>query len=211
MQDLGADEEETLKEYLRTTFRPTDEMDWRTHAWALYEVVISKAKMPDTRYVPHRTGNNTVRFRPDGCLGVNLHSEGWTSGQDAKPHGSTHPLPWFKVVEGWSEGGNWGGYLQISSVADNGKYLDSSGTWGSSVTDDINMHTSVNFKGDGNGWVAPADAKKSKVTFYDKGNYYEIWQVNGNSKRPLTVVNGQLTFVTGATPGKWNLQDSTWD
>ncbi|MNJ73687.1 hypothetical protein D3C77_705160 [compost metagenome] len=64
---------------------------------------------------------------------------------------------------------------------------------------------------DGNGWVAPYRSKTTKVMFYDKGNYYEIWQVNENSKRPLTVVNDQLKFVTGATPGKWNIQDSTWD
>lgn len=209
VQDLGADEEESLKEYLLTTFPSAAEAHWRTHAWAL--VAISKAKMPDTQYVPHRTGDNTVRLRPDGCLGVNLRPEGWTTGLDPKPDGSTHPSPWFKVVESCSEGGNWGGYLQISSVADNGKYLDSSDTWGRLVTDDINLHTSVNFKDDGNGWAAPASSKTNKVMFYDKGNYYEIWQVNGNSKRPLTVVNNQLKFVADATPGKWNLQDSTWD
>ncbi|MNN33017.1 hypothetical protein D3C81_1467540 [compost metagenome] len=179
--------------------------------------------MSNTPYVPKRTGGNTVRFRPDGCLGINVSPEGWTQAkivevgwtekkmEGPEKDGSTYPSPWFKVVEGRSEGGNWGGYLQISSVADNGKYLDSNDTWGRSVTDDINLHTSVNFKDDGNGWVAPVSSKTNKVMFYDKGNYYEIWQVNGNSKRPLTVVNSQLKFVADATPGKWNIQDSTWD
>ncbi|GGP82857.1 hypothetical protein [Streptomyces melanogenes] len=54
-------------------------------------------------------------------------------------------------------------------------------------------------------------AKGDAVTFYDMGPYYEIWQNDRNTGRPLIIQDGNLRFVQGATPGKFNLQDSTWD
>ncbi|WP_024616681.1 hypothetical protein [Pseudomonas kilonensis] len=190
VQEVGADEN-ALKEYIRTTFRSTYEMPWRTFAWAVHEIVISKATLPDNRYVPWRTSESTVRFRPDGYLGVNVALAGTRYDEQKKQHvadGSTQASLWVKVVEGWAKDGNWGGYLQISCRTEKDKYIDS-----------------------GSGWVKPVASRNDKVTFYDMGNYYEIWQKDRESGRPLTVEDGRLRFTAGATPGKWNLQDSTWD
>ncbi|MGE9839192.1 hypothetical protein [Pseudomonas sp. UM16] len=189
VQEAGTDEE-ALKKYIRTTFRSTNEMNWRTFAWAAHEIVISKASTP-RRYVPHRAGTHTVRFRGDGYLAINLQSDGTSWSEDTKNFqldGSTHPSLWVKVVDGWSEDGNWGGYLQITCVTDKDKYIDSS-----------------------SGWAKPVASREDKVTFYDMGNYYEIWQGDRETGRPLTVQDECLRFTKGAIPGKWNIQDSTWD
>ena len=190
VQEIGTNES-ALKEYIRTTFPSTSEMKWRDFAWAVHEIVISKATLPDNRYVPQRTSESTVRFWPDGYLGVNVALTGTQYDDENKVQvadGSTQASLWVKVVEGWARDGNWGGYLQISCRTEKGKYLDSR-----------------------NGWVTPVTSGQDKVTFYDMGNYYEIWQKDRESGRPLTVEGGCLRFTAGATPGKWNLQNSTWD
>ncbi|EIK94813.1 hypothetical protein PMM47T1_19993 [Pseudomonas sp. M47T1] len=190
VQEAGTDEN-ALKEYIRTTFRSTSEKPWRDFAWAVHEVVISKATLPNNQYVPWRTSESTVRFRSDGYLGVNVALAGTRFDSEQGQFvadGSTQTSLWVKVVEGWAKDGDWGGYLQISCRTQKGKYIDSS-----------------------NGWVTPVSSRQDKVTFYDMGNYYEIWQKDRESGRPLTVEGGCLRFTAGATPGKWNLQDSTWD
>ncbi|WP_323613685.1 hypothetical protein [Pseudomonas putida] len=190
VQEVGTDQT-ALKNYISTTFRSTNEKHWRDFAWAVHEIVISKATLPDNRYVPSRTSGSTVRFRPDGYLGVNVALAGTRYDKKKEQYvadGSSQASLWVKVVEGWAKDGNWGGYLQISSSTEKDKYIDSS-----------------------SGWVKPVASKQDKVTFYDMGNYYEIWQKDRESGRPLTVEGDCLRFSDGATPGKWNLQDSTWD
>ncbi|KVE21249.1 hypothetical protein WI92_25130 [Burkholderia vietnamiensis] len=190
VQEAGADEN-ALKEYINTTFRYTNEQPWRQFAWAVHEIVISKAAFPDNRYTPSRSSERTVRFRQDGYLGVDVEALGTSYNKDTMQReldGSQNPSLWVKVVDGWAKDGNWGGYLQISCVTQKGKYIDSS-----------------------NGWVKPVTNKEDKVTFYDMGNYYEIWQGDRESGRPLIISDKCLRFVAGATPAKWNLQDSTWD
>ncbi|MET9644784.1 hypothetical protein [Streptomyces syringium] len=56
-------------------------------------------------------------------------------------------------------------------------------------------------------WVRVTDGAWAK-----DGNwvgYYEIWQKDRETGRPLIVQDDFLRFVDGATPGKFNLQDST--
>ncbi|MCU4708744.1 hypothetical protein [Acinetobacter pittii] len=142
-------------------------------------------------YTPRSSSAGTVRFRQDGYLGVNVPAEG--TSYDEKKHeyydnGERNPALWVTVDEGWEKDGNWGGYLRITCVTEKNKYIDSS-----------------------NGWVLPVASKADKVTFYDMGNYYEIWQKDRESGRPLTVDGNFLRFVSGATPAKWNIQDGTWD
>lgn len=98
------------------------------------------------------------------------------------------PAAWVKVVDGWEKDGNWGGYLQVTSECDKGKWIDSSA-----------------------GWVVTVSSKADPVTFIDKDDYYEIWQHNKpDSSRPLTIVNGnRLRFVEGAEPARFNVFDST--
>lgn len=180
-----------IREYLSTTIPSTSEKKWNRFTQAVRKIVTSKATLPDNRYVPWRTSESTVRFRADGYLGVNVALTGTQYDAENKEQvadGSTQASLWVKVVEGWARDGNWGGYLQISCRTEKGKYLDSR-----------------------NGWVAPVTSGQDKVTFYDMGNYYEIWQKDRESGRPLTVEGGCLRFTAGATPGKWNLQNSTWD
>ena len=190
VQEIGTDES-ALMEYLSTTFPSAIEHEWNRYTQAVREIVTSKATLPDNRYAPWRTSESTVRFRPDGYLGVNVALTGTRYDAEKKERvadGSTQATLWVKVVEGWAKDGNWGGYLQISCRTEKGKYLDSR-----------------------NGWVTPVASGQDKVTFYDMGNYYEIWQKDRESGRPLTVEGGCLRFTAGATPGKWNLQASTWD
>ncbi|MFJ8018605.1 hypothetical protein [Streptomyces sp. NPDC096339] len=59
--------------------------------------------------------------------------------------------------------------------------------------------------------MSPVASKTDTVTFYDMGNFYEIWQKDRESGRPMVVEDDHLRFVQGATPGRFNLQDSTWD
>lgn len=190
VQEAGTDVT-ALKKYISTTFPSTNEMRWRDFAWAVHEIVISEATLPDNRHVPSRTSESTVRFRPDGYLGVQVQSDGTSWNEEKKNYvldGSSNPTVWVKVVDGWAKDGNWGGYLQITSSNEKDNYIDSQ-----------------------KGWVKPVASKQDPVTFYDMGNYYEIWQKDRESGLPLTVQEGCLRFSDGATPAKWNLQDSTWD
>lgn len=176
-----------LHEYIRRTFRATSEMPWRTFCHEVHKIAHSQAELPDNSYKPRRSTGDTVRFRQDGYLGVNVPAEG--KSYDSKKgewydNGERNPALWVTVDEGWEKDGNWGGYLQISCVTQNNKYIDSS-----------------------NGWVLPVSSKADKVTFYDMGNYYEIWQKDRESGRPLTVEGNILRFVSGATPAKWNIVD----
>ncbi|TDM63356.1 hypothetical protein [Acinetobacter sp.] len=176
-----------LHEYIRKTFRAPSEMPWRTFCHEVHKIAHSQAELPDNSYKPRGSTGDTVRFRQDGYLGVNVPAEG--KSYDSKKgewydNGERNPALWVTVDEGWEKDGNWGGYLQISCVTQNNKYIDSS-----------------------NGWVLPVSSKADKVTFYDMGNYYEIWQKDRESGRPLTVEGNILRFVSGATPAKWNIVD----
>lgn len=142
-------------------------------------------------YTPRSSSAGTVRFRQDGYLGVDVQWAGTSydeKKQEYYDNGERNPALWVTVDEGWEKDGNWGGYLRITCVTEKNKYVDSS-----------------------SGWVLPVSSKADKVTFYDMGNYYEIWQKDRNSGRPLTVEGNILRFVAGATPAKWNIQDGTWD
>lgn len=176
-----------LHEYIRRTFRAPSEMPWRTFCHEIHKIAHSQAELLDNSYKPSRSSGDTVRFRQDGYLGVNVAPEG--KSYDSKKgewydNGERNPALWVTVDEGWEKDGNWGGYLQISCVTEQNKYVDSS-----------------------NGWVLPVASKVDKVTFYDMGNYYEIWQKDRESGRPLTVEDNILRFVSGATPAKWNIVD----
>ncbi|WP_322977045.1 hypothetical protein [Acinetobacter pittii] len=176
-----------LHEYIRRTFRAPSEMPWRTFCHEVHKIAHSQAELPDNSYKPRGSTGDTVRFRQDGYLGVNVPAEG--KSYDSKKgewydNGERNPALWVTVDEGWEKDGNWGGYLQISCVTEQNKYVDSS-----------------------NGWVLPVASKADKVTFYDMGNYYEIWQKDRESGRPLTVEDNILRFVSGATPAKWNIVD----
>ncbi|WP_264081226.1 hypothetical protein [Streptomyces spectabilis] len=41
------------------------------------------------------------------------------------------------------------------------------------------------------------------------GNYYEIWQKDRENGKPLSRTTSCVSYT--APPGKFNLQDSTWD
>ncbi|RST08695.1 hypothetical protein EF910_00115 [Streptomyces sp. WAC07149] len=69
VQDVIGADEAALKEYLRTTFPSTNEMDKRNFAWDVYKVVTSPASLPDTRYRPRRAQASTVRFKHGATLG----------------------------------------------------------------------------------------------------------------------------------------------
>ncbi|HEE6561394.1 TPA: hypothetical protein R7S29_001654 [Acinetobacter baumannii] len=176
-----------LHDYIRRTFRSTSEMPWRTFCHEVHKIAHSQAELPDNRYKPRFSTENSVRFRPDGYLGVKVKPEGISFNEKTGEHydnGERNPALWVTVDEGWEKDGNWGGYLRITCVTEQNKYVDSS-----------------------NGWVLPVASKDDKVTFYDMGNYYEIWQKDRNSGRPLIVEGNILRFVSGATPAKWNIMD----
>ncbi|MFI6530667.1 hypothetical protein [Streptomyces uncialis] len=100
--------------------------------------------------------------------------------------GDTGPRLRVKLVDGWEKDGNWGGYLQITSDDYQGYYIDSS-----------------------NGWLTPVSGKVDPVTFFDKGDWYEIWQKDPeHDGRPLTTSESQLRFVKGAEAHKFNIADS---
>lgn len=51
-----------------------------------------------------------------------------------------------------------------------------------------------------------------KVTFYDMGAYYEIWQKDRATGHPLVVEGDRLRFSNDKSkPGRFNIQNSTWD
>ncbi len=193
VQDDSITDESTFKEYLRTTFRDTNQKYLRDFAWDVYGILTSKASLPDLSYRPQRDGANTVRFvlgRTDR-FGVNVAASGTQWDKDKQTFvlsGETSAALWVKVIDGWSKDGNWGGYLQITCATAKGQWIDST-----------------------DGWVRPQTSKGDPVTFYDMGPYYEIWQKDRETGRPLVVDGGTLRFVNGATPTRWNLQDSTWD
>lgn len=144
----------------------------------------------------HRTDRSseaTVRFRDGRADRLGIKSSiGETRWDGDKGEfvvtGQTAATLWVKVADGaWSKDGNWGGRLQVTCVTAEGQWIDSS-----------------------DGWVRPQSAKGDPVTVYDMGPYYEIWQKDRESGRPLIVQDGYLRFVEGATPGKFNLQDATW-
>ncbi|MFD8979019.1 hypothetical protein [Streptomyces sp. NPDC059564] len=202
VQAVGSDEP-TLRKYIRENSKLNGQGDFhlRQFAWAVFEIQTSKAALPDTRYRPYRTGEATVRFKDGGASRLGVNEVGsrtkWDGskgeyvdlGETAKIH-SQGPTLWVKVADGaWSKDGNWGGYLRVTCRTENGQWIDSR-----------------------DGWVKLVSAKVDKVTFYDMGNYYEIWQKDRETGRPLTLTSdGLLRFNHGATPGKFNLQDSTWD
>jgi hypothetical protein len=191
-------DEEAFKEFVRTDSdtREAGNKYLRDFAWAAFEITTSKAKLPDNRYVPYRSSGSTVRFKDDHRLGVNevgrtvkIVDGKQVAMTETETLHDQNPTLWVKVADGgWAKDGNWGGYLQVTCVTDKGKWIDSS-----------------------DGWVTSVASKSDKVTFYDMGNYYEIWQKDRKTGRPLIVQDDHLRFAQGATPGKFNLQDSTWD
>ncbi|MDD9315039.1 hypothetical protein [Acinetobacter lactucae] len=182
---------DAINNYILRNFRGQSEMPWRTFCHEVHKIAHSQAELPDNRYKPKSSSAGTVRFRQDGYLGVNVQPTGTSydsKKQEWYDNGERNPTLWVTVDEGWEKDGNWGGYLRITCVTEQNKYVDSS-----------------------NGWVLPVVSKADKVTFYDMGNYYEIWQKDRDSGRPLTIEGNILRFVSGATPAKWNIQDGTWD
>ncbi|MFD8919990.1 hypothetical protein ACFV0Y_19490 [Streptomyces sp. NPDC059569] len=200
VQDVVGAEEEALKEYIRKSFGSTNEQRKREFAWDVYKVVTSKAELPDTRYRPWRTPESTVRFKDGhGRFGVNevARSQEWdeNAGEYVKLSESQalqnlKPTLWVKVTDGrWEKDGNWGGHLQITCATDKGKWIDSS-----------------------DGWLWPQSSKGDKITFYDMGAYYEIWQKDRETGRPLVVEGERLRFSDDKSkPGRFNLHDATWD
>ncbi|MFA7892754.1 hypothetical protein [Pseudomonas putida] len=216
VQDLSADQN-SLNNYIRGTLPSAHDGKWRDFARAAYGIFNSKAELPDSRYIPQRESSNTVRFKTSSSLGIGLLADSGklvtrelTDGRKVEvPDGQTYPALWVKIVEGWAREGDWGGFLQVTSITAEGQYIDSDDTWGRLVTNDIDLNSSVSYESQ-SGWAVPTAARTNVITFYDKGNYYEIWQGDRKQGRPLVVEGNRLKFVAGATPGKWNIQDATW-
>lgn len=92
---------------------------------------------------------------------------------------------WVEVVDSWEKDGNWGGYLKVACEHLKGQYIDST-----------------------KGWVRPYSKKFDPVTFVDKGDYYEIWQREPGTGRPLSIEGGVLRFMDDKTNiGHWNIKD----
>ncbi|MBK5002402.1 hypothetical protein IAE37_004678 [Pseudomonas sp. S31] len=140
-------------------------------------------------------GGTIVRFTKDGYLGIHI-SPGKT-GTDtlvrASPTGPEYleltsgmaATLWVEVVDSWAKDGNWGGYLKVACAHQKGKYIDSE-----------------------SGWLHVYSSKYDKVTFVDKGDYYEIWQRDYETGRPLGVEDGILRFMDDKSKaGKWNIKD----
>ncbi|MFI1676045.1 hypothetical protein [Streptomyces sp. NPDC020607] len=89
-----------------------------------------------------------------------------------------------KLVDGWEEDGNWGGYLQITRGEYKGYYLDSK-----------------------DGWVHPYSSKYDPITFVDKGDWYEIRQTRDLNGSALITEGTTLRFRP-VTPGHWHILDS---
>ncbi|MFJ9411397.1 hypothetical protein [Streptomyces sp. NPDC101393] len=90
---------------------------------------------------------------------------------------------YVKVVDSWQEGGNWGGYLQVTRGDYKDYYIDSK-----------------------DGWVAAYSGKYDPVTFVDKGDHYEIRQKRDLNGSSLIVQNNKLRFRP-QTPGQWSIYD----
>ncbi|MEK2494537.1 hypothetical protein WN990_33825 [Kitasatospora purpeofusca] len=205
VQDESIVDENAFKEYTRTTFRRTEQQYLREFAWAVYGIVTSRAELPNLAYRPTRTSTTTVRFKAGSAnrLGIDGHGDGslqWNADKtQTVDSGETTPTLWAKIADGaWSKDGNWGGHLQVSCATAKGQWIDAS-------KDKVSRDKA------NDGWVRPQSEKGDPVTFYDMGPYYEIWQKDRATGRPLVVQDGYLRFVAGATPGKFNLEDSTWD
>ncbi|MEV4975317.1 hypothetical protein [Streptomyces scopuliridis] len=59
--------------------------------------------------------------------------------------------------------------------------------------------------------MVPVSSQEEPVTFYDMGNFYEIWQKTRDTGLPLVVRDGNLRFVEGGQPAKFNIEGSSWD
>ncbi|MFF0483099.1 hypothetical protein [Streptomyces sp. NPDC004435] len=166
----------------------------RRFAGKVIEILASEPSFPTGSYKTTYKPPNVVRFDDDGYLvltglgGVSSQLESETSGaywtrlQEAKK-----PLAIMRIAEGeWATDGNWGGFLQVTSAANQHKWIESK-----------------------NGWAGAFSSKDDKVTFYDMGNYYEIWQWTREDEKgkPLTVENDKLRFVKDAVPARWNIED----
>ncbi|MFB7982770.1 hypothetical protein [Streptomyces vinaceus] len=143
-----------------------------------------------------RASHGVVRFGDDGRLGINGVAPEYQWNADKKKDEKTShadwaprtaPALWVKVVDGWEKDGHWGGHLQVTCRAQNGKWIDSS-----------------------DGWVKPKSAKGDPVSFYDMGDWYEIWQGDrDNGGKPMVIHDNALRFVKDATPAKFNVQDGS--
>ncbi|MFE3997131.1 hypothetical protein ACFXPW_36415 [Streptomyces goshikiensis] len=94
----------------------------------------------------------------------------------------------MKVAEGgWAKDGHWGGHLQVTCRTENGSWIEST-----------------------DGWVKPKSKKGDPISFYDMGDWYEIWQgTRDNDGKPLVIHNNALRFVKDATPAKFNVHDAS--
>ncbi|MFH8562065.1 hypothetical protein [Streptomyces sp. NPDC017988] len=99
------------------------------------------------------------------------------------------PVLWVRCVDGWEEGGDWAGYLQVACEHQKGRWIDSS-----------------------DGWVKTVDSRDGcePVWFVDKGDHYELWQ-GKDKRRPLIrqTYKGTdyLRFCLGDTPGHFVIRD----
>ncbi|MFB8171440.1 hypothetical protein ACFC60_26210 [Kitasatospora purpeofusca] len=198
VQDLGP-ERNAVAKFIREhkRMKRAESQGLRDFAWSVYEINIAEASLPDTRYRPRFDPATAARFNDDGHLAVKADERtstgpgndmlGWLAPPDLDLRQG--PALWTKVASGaWEKDGNWGGHLQITCAAAEGKWIGSS-----------------------DGWLAPVASQEEPVTFYDKGNYYEIWQKTRESGRPLVVRDGRLRFVEGGHPAKFNIEGATWD
>jgi hypothetical protein len=134
--------------------------------------------------------SSAVTARFDGDNIVIDSSAGIGSDPDKGNAGSTTsmtlnggPALHVKCIDGWDDGGDWAGYLQIVSAHNKGKWVDSS-----------------------NGWVMAVGSKADPVWFIDRGSHYELWQ-GKNKNRPLVNSGGRLRFAAGSNPGRFNIKD----
>lgn len=145
--------------------------------------------------------NAIVRFTDDDKLGIGLSSGGIAKviagrmvagGTEEQPEylghlsGQLRATLWVEVVDSWAKDGNWGGHLKVACAHLKGQYLDSK-----------------------SGWVRAYSKKYDPVTFVDKDDYYEIWQGDAGTGKPLSVEGGVLRFMSDRTNiGQWNIKDA---
>lgn len=141
-----------------------------------------------------------VRFTDDDGLGIGLDGGDVakvTKGQMVAQHtemgpeyldhlgGKLRATLWVEIVDSWEKDGNWGGYLKVACEHLKGQYLDSK-----------------------SGWVRLYSKKYDPVTFVDKDDYYEIWQGDPGTGKPLSIEGGVLRFMDDKTNiGQWNIKD----
>ncbi|WP_459206278.1 hypothetical protein ACSMEV_17580 [Pseudomonas sp. MLB6B] len=185
VQNLGKDEE-ALERYVQTELSDPKYTRLREFVWQVHAIHTYEAGGSVNTRGPQWTSRLTVRRTADGYLAIDQPDEqtAWRgNAQRASDDRAKLAALWVKVVEGCSQGYDWGGHLQIIGAAAQDRYLDSS-----------------------DGWIKAVATPGDRIMFYAMGSHYEIWQKSRETGRPLTIHNYRLRFVEDALPGRWNIR-----